>query len=158
MAKKPVAKPKRGVGRPSKFDQKTFDVICEKVSTGMTLNEVCRMKGMPLAVTVRAWVMHNKPPGIYTQYARAKELQLEAMADEMQEIADHARNDWMTRNFRGVTSVVPNREVIDRSKLRVETRKWLLSKLARGRFGEPREGKPEGDEGAVIIKGGLPES
>ena len=83
---------------------------------------------------------------------------MESMADEIVEIIDDGRNDWMTRNIRGRLVTLPNREITERSKLRMEGRKWLLSKLARGRYGEQKESKPEGDEGAVKIIGGLPES
>ncbi len=50
------------------------------------------------------------------------------MLDELLEIADDAQNDWITR-MRGDEEIqVANYEAINRSRLRVDTRKWLLSK------------------------------
>jgi hypothetical protein len=51
------------------------------------------------------------------------------MADELLEIADDATNDFVERqNKDGHTSKVFDAEHVQRSRLRVEARKWLLSK------------------------------
>jgi hypothetical protein len=62
------------------------------------------------------------------QYARAFELRNEFWAEEMVEIADDGRNDWMTRTYGDTEVDVPNPEVAKRSQIRIETRKWLMGK------------------------------
>jgi hypothetical protein len=59
------------------------------------------------------------------QYARAREIQADGMVDEMLDIADDARNDWMEK--RG--ELVPDNEAIHRSRLRIDARRWVAGKL-----------------------------
>lgn len=99
---------------------------------------------MPPASTVLGWVEDNrgadpaiKGSGFSERYASARTKLLENMADELLEIADDGINDWMeveTKSGRLVK--VPDQEHIQRSRLRVETRKWLLSKLRPDKYGD----------------------
>lgn len=86
-------------------------------------------------------------PELAKQYARAKELQAEYMEGELNEIADDGRNDYMERvNQDGeVVGYQVNGEHISRSKLRIETRKWLMGKLRPKKYGDKVElvGDPE---------------
>ena len=80
----------------------------------------------------------------YAQYARAREALAEHWADEILEIADDATNDWMGRQRRdGVTEIVLNRDHVERSKQRIDARKWLLSKALPKVYGDRQsvEGK-----------------
>lgn len=59
------------------------------------------------------------------------------MADELLEIADDGSNDWMEKTVgSGETITVVDHEHVQRSRLRVDTRKWYLSKLAPKRYSE----------------------
>jgi hypothetical protein len=102
---------------------------------------------MPPESTVRKWVLLDNPPGFSAQYARARELQIEAWADELVDIAADGTNDWMKRrtatgggrsNIDGEVQqeLVPNVENINRSRLHADTKKWLMSKIAPKRYGE----------------------
>jgi hypothetical protein len=55
------------------------------------------------------------------------------MADEVVDISDDARNDFVERED---ASRVANQEHIQRSRLRVDTRKWLLSKCLPKIYGD----------------------
>jgi hypothetical protein len=71
------------------------------------------------------------------QYAQAKEAQMDLMAEEIVEIADDGRNDWVQREAKnGGTYVALNDEAIARSRVRIETRKWLMSKFACRKYGD----------------------
>lgn len=70
------------------------------------------------------------------QYARAKEVQSEHMAEEILAIADDGQNDWMERNGAESAGWAVNGEHIQRSRLRVDSRKWLMSKLAPKKYGD----------------------
>jgi hypothetical protein len=71
------------------------------------------------------------------EYARAKEEMAEHFAEEMLEIADDGSNDWIERELeRGNVIKVADHEHIARSRLRVDTRKWLMSKLLPKKYGE----------------------
>lgn len=94
---------------------------------------------MPSIATVFAWM--RKFPEFLKQYARAKEESADALTDEMLEIADDARNDWMQRHGKNEDGSEPagwvaNGEHIQRSRVRIDTRKWLASKLKPKKYGD----------------------
>jgi hypothetical protein len=97
---------------------------------------------MPAESTVRQWIEDDKTAdgGFAAQYARAREIGYRTMADEIQEISDDGSNDYMVRTRRdGSTETVVNQEHIQRSRLRVDTRKWLLSKALPKIYGDKVE-------------------
>lgn len=117
------------MGRPSQFSVDVASEICGRLASGESLRAICRDEGFPPESTVRGWVIDNVE-GFSAQYARARELQLESWADEIVEISDDGTNDWMERATKGGdTETVIDHEHITRSRLRVDTRKWLLSRL-----------------------------
>ncbi len=88
--------------------------------------------------------------GFSTQYARARDIGLDVMADEILEISDDGSNDWMERLDKDgeATGLQLNREHVQRSRLRVDTRKWILGKLAPKRYGDKLQ--HTGDGGGPI--------
>jgi hypothetical protein len=128
------------------------------MSEGETLREICRDEEMPARTTVAGWVLDDRD-GISVQFARARELGLQAMADETLEIADDGTNDWVERTRRdGSKETALDREHVLRSTLRVSQRNWLLARLARHVYGDnkPKDADPDGEK-AITIKGGLPD-
>lgn len=132
MAKKDA--PKRPKGRQSTFTQEKADAVCAALKQGMTLREACRQTGMPPAPTVQEWIQKNE--AFAEQYARAREIGYHAMADEIVEISDDGSNDWMVRKQGNDEVEVVNHEHISRSRLRVDTRRWLLSKALPKIYGD----------------------
>jgi len=126
--KRTSTKTKRPRGRPSTFTWAVANKICERLAEGETLRSICRDKGMPAASVVRRWALDDRE-GFYAHYARARDTGLDAMADELLDIADDGEND---RDADGKA----DSEHINRSRLRVDTRKWYLSKLAPKRYGD----------------------
>lgn len=123
-------------GRPVTYTRDVADTICDLLAGGMTLREICRGDGMPPESTVRMWATDDRD-GFAARYARARELGYQAMADELLEIADDGTNDWMTRNAGdGTTAEVENHEALARSRLRVDTRKWMLAKALPKVYGD----------------------
>lgn len=123
------------MARPSSFTQETADRICELLADGISLREVCRMDDMPGRSTVWRWI--DADEAFRAQYARAKAEGLEAIAEDILDISDNAHNDWMRRNHgEDDPGWVANGESIQRAKLRVDSRKWLLSKLAAKKYGD----------------------
>lgn len=113
------------------------DEILGKLAAGQTLREVCRGDGMPDESAVRLWALDDRE-GFAARYRRAREIGYLSMADEIIEIAHDGSNDWMERtNPRtGATEEVVNHEHINRSRLRVDTLKWALSKALPKIFGD----------------------
>ena len=87
---------------------------------------------MPPESTVRNWVTSDTD-GFSKRYRDARVLLHDHWADEIVEIADDGSGDaWIDQHGR----VHVNRDIVKRSELRVDTRKWLLSKLHPENYGD----------------------
>lgn len=129
-------------GRPSKYTKALAARICEQLANGLSLREVCKSEDMPPESTVRQWAIDNQG-GFSAQYAKAREIGYHAMADELLEIADDAKNDWMERNGEEDVGWQLNGDHVQRSRLRLDTRKWMLSKVLPKVYGDKVEAKIE---------------
>lgn len=117
------------------YDQDIADEICALIVDGHTIRDICAREGMPCVKIFFRWLRENEDT-FGKQYARAKEEQAEIMVQEMNQIADDARNDWMDRETKNGTIRVLDHEHVQRSKLRIDTRKWLASKLKPKKYGD----------------------
>lgn len=117
-------------GRPSAFSQEIADRICDLIAEGESLRAVCRLPGLPAASTVFKWL--SEQPAFSEQYARACESRAESMFEDMLDIADETAFD----TIQGENGDRANTEWISRSKLRVDTRKWMLAKMQPKKYGE----------------------
>lgn len=111
--------------------------VCEQISEGKSLRVICEEdKSLPTARTIHRWL--NDDEDFCQQYARAREAQADALFDEILEIADDGRNDWMERKDRDDQNIGwrENGEAIRRSQLRVDARKWMAAKLQPKKYGE----------------------
>lgn len=132
-------------GRPSSYTEKIALIICERLSDGESLRSICRDPEMPAKTTVFKWLLDID--GFSNQYARAKEESAESHADDMLDIADETHNDhYIDEN--GNTKV--NNEAIQRSRLRVDTRKWIASKLKPKKYGERIQNEITGANGGPV--------
>lgn len=126
------AKAKKPHGRPSIYTKAIAALICGRLAAGESLRAICRDENMPQESTVRAWALDDVH-GFYAQYAKAREIGYSGMADELLEIADETSRDTI-KNKSG--DEVADTEWISRSRLRVDTRKWMLSKVLPKVYGD----------------------
>lgn len=124
------------MGRPSDFTQETADAICAQLAEGISLRTVCLAEEMPCKSTVFKWL--REVPGFSDQYARAKEEAADALVEDMLDIADDGANDWMEQLDKDGKAIGwrENGEAISRSRLRVDTRKWIAAKLKAKKYGD----------------------
>ncbi|WNZ54796.1 hypothetical protein QT397_18195 [Microbulbifer sp. MKSA007] len=123
------------MARPTLYSEEIAVSICTLLAEGLSLREVCAHDGMPDKSTVIRWLATNSE--FCDQYAQAKEVSTFVMAEELLEIADDSSNDYMDRQARdGSVEEVLNPENIQRSRLRVDTRKWLMEKLKPKKYGQ----------------------
>lgn len=136
-------------GRPSEFTPEKGDAICERLVEGESLRSICLSDDMPAASTVCRWLANNE--AFRKQYACAREAQADTLADESLDIADDGTNDWMERknDVGEVVKVEYQGDHVQRSRLRIDTRKWLAGKLAPKKYGDKVAlvgGDPETDQ------------
>ncbi len=111
------------------YTAKLGDKICEATATSsIGLRHICKQLKVPYS-TVTDWI-YNKEHEFRKKYAHAKVMQLNHLAEEILEIADDSTNDYMTIVKNGKKYQVQNREAISRSRLRIQARMNLISKLA----------------------------
>ncbi|MFC7782017.1 hypothetical protein [Legionella taurinensis] len=127
---------KKTVGRPTKYSPDIANKICEAIaSNGKGVKKLCEENpDWPNKDTIFTWL--KKYPEFSDQYARAKRFQVEALIDEILDIADDSSLDQITHDD-GSSSC--NSVFIARSRLRIDTRKWLASKLVSKVYGEVRQ-------------------
>lgn len=113
------------------YSQELADLICEALAEGHSLRSICASDDFPNKGTVFRWLATNKE--FSDQYARAREAQADCLFDDILTIADDGRNDSYTDDEgRPRTDF----DVIARSKLRVDARKWMAGKLRPKVYGD----------------------
>ena len=117
------------MARPTKYSKELADKICERMANGESLRAICKDESMPARSTVTLWAADNRE-GFSVRYEVAFAARAHYWADELLDIADDSANDYMERlSKEGESEAVYNPEAVARSRLRVDSRKWLLSKL-----------------------------
>lgn len=136
------------MGRPTLYTPELAALICERMSRGLSLRQVCRSDDIPVdEVTVRGWAIQDVE-GFSAPYAVAREAQMDAWADEILEVSDDGSNDWLDRELRdGRIERVVDTEHINRSRLRVDARKWIMSKIAPKKYGDKIQTEHSGSIG-----------
>jgi hypothetical protein len=108
-------------GRPTLYTEELGQRICELLADGQTLTRICRENAdLPSDRTIRRWALDREHP-FSPQYARAREIGYHAMADATVDTADSEGTD-------------PGQ--VARDRLKVDTRKWLLSKALPKIYGD----------------------
>lgn len=139
-------------GRPTDYTPELAEQILQMIMDGMSMREICRRDDMPARSTIHLWIAkdsasitedNGKKVSMYDlfsdRYAQACEIRAYEMFDELLEIADDGTNDWMERNGEDAAGWQANGEALQRSRLRVDARKWALSKIVPKTFGDKVE-------------------
>ncbi|KTR05013.1 terminase small subunit protein [Aureimonas ureilytica] len=136
--------------RVSEFTEETGDMICERIANGESLRAICRDPDTPAQSTVFKWLASNA--AFAEQYARAREAQADALFDEILDIADDGRNDLMEKfDADGAQQGWrENGEVLKRSVLRVDARKWMAGKLQPKKYGDRSQMELIGKDGGPV--------
>jgi hypothetical protein len=135
------------LGRPTLYTEELAELILLEVAERRSLRDICRAPGMPSAATVRLWVVNDRD-GFGARFERARKFALLDTADELLEIVDDGRNDWMERRAEeGDPAAAQYRETAKRSRLRFEGRRWILSKELPEIYGDRIERTAKEDAG-----------
>jgi hypothetical protein len=124
------------------YSTEIAQAICELIMDGRSMRAICAVDGMPSKSTVFKWLSGNKD--FADQYARAREIQAELLADEILEISDDESND-VTGELK-----MPNSVAVARSRLRTDNRKWIAAKLLPKKYGDKIQTEVTGQDGGPI--------
>lgn len=129
-------KSKHPGGRPSKYTKELAQKICLAISKStIGLKRMCRENPeFPNADTIMEWKFAY--PEFSVQYKAAKLLQADNFAEDIIDIADDDSQDAIINDY---GNVVQNAEFIARSRLRMDARKWIASRLLPKVYGDKSE-------------------
>lgn len=103
-------------GRPSTYTEEMGNLICDKLTEGVSLRKLCMQPEFPTASTVYVWL--DRFPEFAERYVRAREAATEDMLEDILEIADHPELDPQEK------------------RVRIDTRKWAMGKLKPKKYGD----------------------
>lgn len=146
------------VGRPCAYTPEIGEAICRRLAEGQSLTSVCDDPELPSRASVIRWLLAQetkvepdaqggdrevvvpKYPEFRNNYELARKIGYMLMADELVDIVDDARNDWIEREIRkGIFIPMVNQEAISRSRLRADKRQWILAKMLPKIYGDKLE-------------------
>lgn len=120
-------------GQPTKYNQEIANQICELVATThKSMKTICSEIGISYQTHLN-WIVAHKE--YFDQYARAKEDQADLLAEQILEISDDKTGDLLDGEF----GQQGNTAAIQRSRLQVDSRKWIASKLKPKKYGDKIE-------------------
>ena len=127
-------------GRPSKYTVEIATKICEQLSEGIPLREICRQEGYPAWQTVYDWMHRDEAlgpngSGLSVAIERARNVGYDKMAEECLAIADTLElGQKQVMSDDGATTTIE--DMLGHRKLRIETRLKLLAKFNPKKYGE----------------------
>lgn len=120
------------------------DKICEELTKGRSLLQICLDPGMPTRDAVNHWVLTNKD--FHHKYTRAREAQSDYLVDEIIKIADIE----FTAEERKSPGLI--NALMQQRKLQTDSRKWYASKVMPKRYGDKtdEQKKTEDEENPLL--------
>lgn len=118
------------------WDMETVEEVLNKLMLcehGGHLNRILDDMGLDASSFYR---LIHRDPLIRDMYDEARQIQAEAMGDLIRQIADDGTNDTYVD---GRGNVRVDQDVMGRSRIRVDTYKWVMSKLHYKRFGDKQQ-------------------
>ena len=143
------------IGRPRAYTEVRALAVLKLVAEAKSLRTIAATPGMPPLQAMLRWMDPGAAtfvPSFRERYMRAKEVAADVLADECIKIADDAALDTRTRLNRktGKEYAQTDLDHIQRSRLMVDTRKWVASKLAPQKYGERLQTELTGPGGGPI--------
>jgi hypothetical protein len=124
--------------------EKITALVCAQIAEGKSLRSILDHDDkLPSVRTFLDWM--GEAPALATQYAQARGVGYQLLADEIVAIAD----ENYTTAEDGTRERLSN-EAIARNRLRVETRKWMLAKMLPKIYGEKLQTEHTGKGGGPI--------
>lgn len=137
----PNPTPTRRLQQTSKYSEAMATKICEQLMLQRSLKEIASEPNMPSMRTIVRWLADPAMVGFREMYYYARRVQAEIYIDEIFEIADDSSGDykkvWNSKHEE--YDIVPDNEHIQRSRVRIDTRKWFAAKMVPRIYGEKIE-------------------
>ncbi len=143
------------MGRPTDYTEELGAEICARIANGDSVRTICKADDMPASSSIFLWLSQHSE--FSENYEKARQERAEGIYEETLEISDDGTNDWMERRSESekgagvLTGWVLNGEHVQRSRLRVDTRKWFLARMNPKKYGEKITQEQTGPDGGAIV-------
>ena len=138
---------KKGGRNQITYDKSICEDIFKRLSQGETLRAICKSdEKYPDESTIRLWI--RKDPELFKEYAAARDIGLDCIADKIISIAADGSNDFHIDPATGKQKL--DKDHVNRSRLLVDTLKWYLCKQAPKRYGERITQEITGKDGQAL--------
>jgi hypothetical protein len=129
----PPKLPRKKRGEPVAYSEALADKICLDIASGMSMTDAAHSNGVNNS-TLYFWLTREKyRDDFYPKYMNAKKLQAELISTEIIKLSDDRSKDYIIDD-KG--NKKPDLAAVQRSRLMVESRKYLLSKMLPRVYGE----------------------
>ena len=122
------------MANPRKLTIPAIKAICLRIAEGKSVQASLELEGWKSRRAFHQFLMDN--PEAREIYKTAVSVRAEGWAEELIDIADDGTRDTVTVERNGRTEEVVNHDHIKRSALRIDTRKWLISKHLPKTYGD----------------------
>lgn len=123
------------MARPTLYTIDLATRICERIANGESLLSISKDHEMPSRSIIHEWLLQEDKKEFLDKYESAVNIRTDNMFDELEDIADNTLGE------------------VQRDRLRVDTRKWYLSKVMPKKYGEKLDvtSKDKKIEGNIIV-------
>jgi hypothetical protein len=142
-----MSKPARA--KPVRYAPRIAEVILERIAGGESLRAVCGEAGMPSFQSWLRWVAEDRD-GLRARYSVAIDMRAQFLVDELIEIADTVEIGERTKTRADGSKETLTGDIVERSKLRCDARKWAASRLAPKRYGDRLAQEISGPDGEPV--------
>lgn len=108
---------------------KKFEAVCQLIESGLAVRKATL--GMISLEKFYSMIQENEE--LAKRYAHACDIRAESIFEDILDIADDSSADVVVGED-GIEK--PNSEIVQRSKLRVDARKWVLAKMNPKKYGD----------------------
>jgi hypothetical protein len=123
------------MGRHRLYTPELGEEICRRLAEGESLRSICNDENMPSKTTILTWAGSPNHP-LCDQYARAREIGYQLLADEIIEIADTPKLGVETKTKEDGSQETTEGDMLGHRKLQIDSRKWMLSKMLPKIYGD----------------------
>jgi hypothetical protein len=132
---------KKKIGRPTKFTPEVIEEILRRLARGESGYSISKHKHLPGWTSLCAYKRNPKNVEFLHKYTQAREDGLEVWEHKILEISDNESRDYYV-DHKGIQH--SDNTAVNRDRLRIDTRKWTMSKLFPKKYGERVETEVSG--------------
>lgn len=139
--------------------ERIFIEVCSQIEIGRSVNEILSQDNMPNRDTFYEWMRNDKD--LSDKYARSMDIRADYYFDEMLKVAYTTEEGESTIDApTGIT--VHKSDMIAHRRLKVDTLKWVVSRMNPKKYGDKMDVTSDGNElnsapSKIVIVNTVPE-